>query len=140
VPDASKKINLEPIEVTGDDLVSYGLIREFVGRIPVISPIHPLTEKDLIKIMARGKHSLLKEIYRSCRHYGIQFSFTQGALKAIAQETIKKGTGARSLRGTVNKIIEPYIYSHARVVSKEDIKIKITRKAVFERLSQTKYG
>ena len=125
-PDNSKP---ETLEATGDDLVSYGLIRELVGRIPVISPIHPLTEIHLIKILTKGKHSLLKQINRNSQKYGIQFSFTRGALEAIAKDAIKKGTGARSLRGTINKIIEPYIYEHARARHKEENKIRITRKA-----------
>ena len=116
----------ETIEVTGDDLVSYGLIREFVGRIPVISPIHPLTKKDLIKIMNRGKNSLLKAINRDSLKYGIQFRFTRGALEAIANDAIRKGTGARSLRGTINKIIEPHIYEHARSGAQEEKEIKIS--------------
>ena len=53
-----------------------------------------------------------------------------GALEAIAAEAIKKDTGARSLRGTINKIIEPYIYEHARTGNKEENKIRISRKMV----------
>ena len=135
-PDASENSKLGMVEVTGDDLVSYGLIREFVGRIPVISPIHPLTENDLIKIMARGKHSLLKEINRDSRKYGIQFRFTRGSLESIAMDAIQKGTGARSLRGTINKILEPYIYNHARAGYKEETKIRINSKNISERLSR----
>ena len=129
-PDSPDNSRPETLEATQDDLVSYGLIREFVGRIPVISPIHPLTEKHLIKILAGGKHSLLKEINRSSRQYGIQFSFTRGALEAIAADAIQKGTGARSLRGTINKIIEPYIYDHARAGHKEEKEIRISLKMV----------
>ena len=120
----------ESLEATGEDLVSYGLIRELVGRIPVISSIHPLSEKHLIKILTGGKHSLLKEINRDSRHYGLQFTFTLGALKAIAADAIQKNTGARSLRGTINKIIEPYIYNHARAGHKEEITIRINRKDI----------
>ncbi|MEA1928538.1 MAG: AAA family ATPase, partial [Candidatus Auribacterota bacterium] len=127
-PDSSKQ---KQPGVIGDDLISYGLIREFVGRIPVISPIHPLTEIDLIKIMARGKHSLLKEINRSSQKYGIQFIFTRGALEAIAKDAIQKGTGARSLRGTINKLIEPYIYKHAKTGYNEATKIRINKKDVY---------
>lgn len=132
-PDAPGNSKPETLEATGDDLVSYGLIRELVGRIPVISPIHPLTEKHLIKILARGRHSLLKEINRSSRQYGIQFSFTRGALKAIAADAIQKGTGARSLRGTINKIIEPYIYTYARARHEEEMEIRISRNEVLNK-------
>jgi len=132
--EASDNSKLEMLKVTGDDLVSYGLIREFVGRIPVISTIHPLTEKDLIKIIARGKHSLLKAINRNSRKYGIQFSFTRGALEALANDAMQKGTGARSLRGTINRIIEPYIYEHARAKHKKEIIINITRKNILAEL------
>ncbi len=120
----------ETLEATGDDLVSYGLIRELVGRIPVISPIHPLTKKHLIKILAGGKHSLLKEINQNSLHYELQFTFTRGALKAIANDAILKGTGARSLRGTINKIIEPYIYNHARTGHIIEKQIQISLKMV----------
>lgn len=134
-PGSSGNFKPETFEATQDDLVSYGLIREFAGRIPIISPIRPLTEKHLIKILAGGKHSLLNEINRSSRRYGIQFSFTRGALKAIAADAIRKGTGARSLRGTINKIIEPYIYHHARARNKEEKEIRITRKVIIDRLT-----
>jgi ATP-dependent Clp protease ATP-binding subunit ClpX len=134
-PDASDNSKVEMLEVTGNDLVSYGLIREFVGRIPVISPIHPLTEKDLRKIIARGKHSLLKTINRDSRKYGIHFNFTGGALEAIANDAIQKGTCARSLSGTINKIIEPYIFEDAQVTYKKEITIEITIQDIIEGLN-----
>jgi hypothetical protein len=73
--------------------------------------------------MIRGKYLSipLNEINRSSRQYGIQFSFTRGALESIANDAGHKGTGARSLRGTINKIIEPYIYDQARDGRKEII-------------------
>ena len=135
-PDSSENLKPKTVEATGDDLVKYGLIREFVGRIPIISPIHPLSEEHLIRILARGKHSLLKEINRSSQQYGIHFSFTRGALEAMAKDSIQKGTGARSLRGTINKIIEPYIYKYARTGHKKKNIIRITDQDIFERSNQ----
>jgi ATP-dependent Clp protease ATP-binding subunit ClpX len=135
VPHSPDNLKPETIEATQDDLVSYGLIRELVGRIPIISQIHPLTKKHLIKILARGKHSILNEINCSSRQFGIQFRFTRGALEAIVKDAFQKGTGARSLRGTINKIIEPYIYNHARAGHNEETEIKINRKNILDRLN-----
>lgn len=126
MPDAPENSKPETLEATGDDLVSYGLIRELVGRIPLISPIHPLTEKHLIKILTGGKHSLLKEINRNSRKYGLQFTFTRGALETIAKDATQKNTSARSLRRTINKIIKPYIYNHARAGHKKKTEIRIS--------------
>ncbi|MDP8235136.1 MAG: AAA family ATPase [Candidatus Erginobacter occultus] len=109
-----------------DDLVRYGLLREFAGRIPVVAHLDRLTEQQLVRILSDGEHSLLAAVNREARLHGLGFSFTAGALRAIAAAALKKGTGARSLRGTLNRIIEPHVFANARTGGRRKKEIRIT--------------
>ncbi len=109
-----------------DDLVEYGLLREFAGRIPVVARLEQLTADQLVRILAGGEHSLLAAVNRECRRHGLSFSFTPAALRAVATAALARGTGARSLRGTLNGIIEPHIFRRARAGSRSVRETRIT--------------
>ena len=109
-----------------DDLVEYGLLREFAGRIPVVARLEQLTEKQLVRILAGGEHSLLAAVNREWRRHGLGFSFTPAALRAVAAAALEQGTGARSLRGTLNRITEPLIFANARTGRRRPKEIRIT--------------
>ncbi len=85
--------SLEP-----EDLLKYGLIPEFIGRLPIIATLEDLDEKSLIKILQEPKNSLIKQYQELFKLEGAKLSFKDSAIKEIAQKAINKKTGARGLR------------------------------------------
>jgi len=84
--------------VEPDDLVKYGLLPEFVGRVPVIAPLHKLPKQALIDILVEPKNSLIKQYSRYFQMEGVALEFTDDALEEIAVQALKYNTGARALR------------------------------------------
>ncbi|MCB0348098.1 MAG: ATP-dependent Clp protease ATP-binding subunit ClpX, partial [Bdellovibrionales bacterium] len=87
--------------VLPDDLVRFGLIPEFIGRLPVISVLDPLTEEALLEILVKPKNALTRQYQKLFGMDNVKLTFTEGALKAIAKESIKRKTGARGLRAVI---------------------------------------
>ena len=92
--------NLEP-----EDLIKYGLIPEFIGRMPIIATLNDLDEKSLIKILKEPKNSLIKQYKRLIEFENVELEFKDEALTEIAKKAIKKKTGARGLRSILENIL-----------------------------------
>ena len=92
--------SLEP-----EDLLKYGLIPEFIGRLPIIATLEDLDEKSLIKILSEPKNSLTKQYQELFKLEGVKLNFKDGALKEIAYKAISKKTGARGLRSILENIL-----------------------------------
>lgn len=92
------------------DLIKYGLIPEFVGRMPVVSPLDELDEEALIKILTEPKNSLVKQYQKLLSFDNVRLRFTEPALKAIAKKAIKRTTGARGLRAILEEIMLDIMY------------------------------
>jgi len=92
--------NLEP-----EDLIKYGLIPEFIGRMPIIATLNDLDEKSLIKILKEPKNSLIKQYKRLFEFENVELEFKDEALTEIAKKAIKKKTGARGLRSILENIL-----------------------------------
>ena len=92
--------NLEP-----EDLLKYGLIPEFIGRLPMIATLEDLDEKSLIKILQEPKNSLTKQYQELFKLDGAKLTFKENALKEIAIKAINKKTGARGLRSILENIL-----------------------------------
>ncbi|MBR1746793.1 MAG: ATP-dependent Clp protease ATP-binding subunit ClpX [Clostridia bacterium] len=92
-------------ELQPDDLIKYGLIPEFVGRMPIVATLDPLTEDDLVRIMTEPKNSLVKQYTKMMKLNGVDLIFTEDALRAIAQKSMRLKTGARGLRSIVEKLM-----------------------------------
>ncbi|MGK5092880.1 ATP-dependent Clp protease ATP-binding subunit ClpX [Deltaproteobacteria bacterium TL4] len=97
-------------ELVTEDLLKYGLIPEFVGRLPVISTLKDLTEDDLVQILVEPKNALIKQYQKLFELENVELSFTKGAIRAIAREAIKGKTGARGLRSIIEKIMLDVMY------------------------------
>ena len=97
-------------DVTTDDLVAFGLIPEFVGRIPVIAPLDTLVEEDLLHILTEPKDSIIQQFKTLVSYNDIDLHFTKGALRAIAKEAISRGTGARGLRSIVENVMTSIMF------------------------------
>jgi ATP-dependent Clp protease ATP-binding subunit ClpX len=88
-------------KVEPDDLSKFGLIPEFIGRLPCIATLAPLNESALLDILTRPKNALVKQYQKLFSFENVDLKFTDAALKAIAQEALKRRTGARGLRGVI---------------------------------------
>ncbi len=88
-------------KVEPDDLVKFGLIPEFIGRLPTIAVLDPLDEAALIDILIRPKNAITKQYQKLFSYEGVDLKFTDKALKAIAETAIRRKTGARGLRGVI---------------------------------------
>ena len=97
-------------EVTPQDLVKFGLIPEIVGRIPVITALDDLDREALIRILKEPKNALVKQYQELFLMDGVELSFSDDALEAIADKTLEKKTGARGLRSIMEQILLPVMY------------------------------
>lgn len=97
-------------QVIPEDLNKYGMIPEFVGRIPVITSLSALTEDDLIRILVDPKNALVKQYRKMFAFEDCELVFTDEALTAIAQEALKHGTGARGLRSICERVLMDIMY------------------------------
>ncbi len=96
--DKDKTVSSTLKHIQTEDLIKYGLIPEFVGRIPVLSTLEELSEDDLIKILTTPKNAIIKQYSSLIELDGVKVTFQKDALHAIAQKAIKRNTGARGLR------------------------------------------
>ena len=97
-------------KVLPEDLNSFGLIPEFVGRIPVITSVQELGEDDLVRILTEPNNALVKQYQRMFSFDNVKLTFEEGALHAIAQLAIERGTGARGLRSICESILQDTMY------------------------------
>ena len=100
---AQEKIDLQAVEP--EDLLSFGLIPEFIGRLPVISTLSELTVEDLVKILTEPKNAMVKQYSKLLALEGVDLTITKDALQALAEEAVKRGTGARALRSLFEKLM-----------------------------------
>ena len=92
-------------EVEPEDLLKFGLIPEFIGRLPVVATLEDLDEKTLIEILTKPKNALVKQYGRLFEMEGAKLSFTEDALRAVAKRAIQRKTGARGLRSIMESIL-----------------------------------
>ncbi|MCX6877155.1 MAG: ATP-dependent Clp protease ATP-binding subunit ClpX [Verrucomicrobia bacterium] len=98
--------NLNILEkVQPEDLLHFGLIPEFIGRLPVISALRKLTEDELINILTEPKNALIKQYSKQLAMNGVRLRVTRDALRALAEEAVRRGTGARALRSIFEKLM-----------------------------------
>ena len=96
--------------VLPEDLIKFGLIPEFIGRLPVVSTLSPLDEEALVKILTEPKNALTKQYKKFFDYDGVELDFTEDALTAISEEAIKRGTGARALRTIIEEVMLNIMY------------------------------
>lgn len=118
--------------VLPEDLLKFGLIPEFVGRLPIISTLEPLDEEALIRILSEPKNALVKQYQKMLELDNVKLEFEPAALEAIAKEAIKRNTGARGLRAIIEGILLDVMYE---VPSREDVNTcLITEKSVQDKV------
>jgi ATP-dependent Clp protease ATP-binding subunit ClpX len=115
--------------VEPEDLLSFGMIPEFIGRLPVISALDALTEEEMVQILTDTKNAMIKQYTKLFAMEGVRLSVTKDALKALAAQAVTKGTGARALRSMLERIMLEVMYD---VPSREDIAEVTINRAVVE--------
>ena len=105
-----KKIGEILRECQPEDLIKFGMIPEFVGRVPVIAALDELQENDLIRILTEPKNALVKQYEKLFELEGVKLTFTNGALKSIAKKAMERRTGARGLRNIMESVMMDIMY------------------------------
>jgi ATP-dependent Clp protease ATP-binding subunit ClpX len=122
-------------EVMPEDLLKFGMIPEFVGRLPVITSVHNLDREALIRILTEPRNALVRQYRRLFELDGVDLEFTDDALEAIADQGIMRGTGARGLRAILEEVLMSVMYE---VPSRKDVeRVVITRESVLEHVNPT---
>jgi ATP-dependent Clp protease ATP-binding subunit ClpX len=122
-------------DVRPEDLLKFGLIPEFVGRLPVIATVDKLGEADLMRILIEPKNALIKQYQKLFEIDNVDLEFTDDAVEAIADQAMLRGTGARGLRAILEEVLLNVMYD---VPSREDIaKVVITGEVVSDNVNPT---
>jgi ATP-dependent Clp protease ATP-binding subunit ClpX len=128
--DAADVLTREAIKFTEpEDLLSFGMIPEFIGRLPVVTALDALTEDELMLILTDTKNAMIKQYSKLLAMEGVNLTVTKDALRALAQQAVKKETGARALRSMIEKIMLEVMYE---IPSREDIADVTLNRAVIE--------
>ena len=122
---------LEPM-----DLVQYGLIPEFIGRLPVVSILEPLNKKTLIQILQEPKNALIKQYQKLFDYNGVQLDFEKSAVECVAEKALANKTGARGLRKVLEDSMLEIMYE---VPSHSNIKSCLITKEVIEKKGEPKF-
>jgi ATP-dependent Clp protease ATP-binding subunit ClpX len=110
--------------------MQYGLIPEFIGRLPVTSAVHQLSREDLITILTEPRNAIVKQFQRFFGFDGIELVFSQDALKAVANKALERETGARGLRSIIEEIL---LEVQFELPSRRDVKKCVVTKETVER-------
>jgi ATP-dependent Clp protease ATP-binding subunit ClpX len=113
-----------------EDLMQYGLIPEFIGRLPVTSAVHQLSREDLITILTEPRNAIVKQFQRFFSFDGIELVFSQDALRAVADRALERETGARGLRSIIEEIL---LEVQFELPSRRDVKKCVVTKETVER-------
>ena len=116
-------------KVEPEDLIAFGLIPEFIGRLPVVAALEELSEDQLVSVLSEPKNSLVKQYTKLLGMDGVSLNFTKDALRAMASEAITKGTGARALRSMIERIMLDVMFDSP---NRDDISEVTINRAVVE--------
>ncbi|MGI8868005.1 MAG: ATP-dependent Clp protease ATP-binding subunit ClpX [Mycobacteriales bacterium] len=122
-------------EVMPDDLLKFGMIPEFVGRLPVITTVAALDRGALIRILTEPRNAYVKQYHKLFELDGVELEFADDALEAIADQAILRGTGARALRAVMEEVLMSMMYE---VPSRDDVeRVVVTKEVVEKHVSPT---
>jgi ATP-dependent Clp protease ATP-binding subunit ClpX len=122
-------------DVMPEDLIKFGLIPEFIGRLPVVASVTNLDKESLVRILTEPRNALSRQYQRLFEMDGVELEFTAGALDAIADQAILRGTGARGLRAIMEEVLLQVMYD---IPSRTDVaKVVITEQTVKENVNPT---
>ena len=125
---------LNPQDVRPEDLVKFGLIPEFTGRLPVITTMKDLSEDDLVRVLTEPKNSLVRQYQKLLAMDGVELTFETSALKALAKTALSRKTGARGLRAEMERLMTDVMYDAPGNAKMK--KVVVTEKMIEERLGK----
>ncbi|MEU7790204.1 ATP-dependent Clp protease ATP-binding subunit ClpX [Amycolatopsis sp. NPDC049159] len=133
------KSEIEESDVFSDtmpeDLIKFGLIPEFIGRLPVVATVNHLDKDSLVNILTQPRNALVKQYKKLFEMDNVELEFTNTALDAIADQAVLRGTGARGLRAIMEEVLQPVMYD---IPSRDDVaKVVITEQTVRENVNPT---
>ncbi|MCW2854616.1 MAG: clpX [Marmoricola sp.] len=134
---ASKELEADAMfaQVRPEDLVKFGLIPEFIGRLPLIASVNKLDNAALVQILVEPRNALIKQYQKLFDIDGVELEFTDDAITAIADKAMERGTGARGLRAIIEEVLLNVMYD---VPSREDIgKVVVTGEVVSDNVNPT---
>jgi len=135
--DLADATNVEEIfnDVRPEDLLKFGLIPEFIGRLPVITAVNHLDRAALVEILTDPKNALVKQYQAMFELDGVELEFTPEAVEAVADQALLRGTGARGLRAIMEEVLQPVMFE---VPSRDDIaRVVVTEEVVLENVAPT---
>ncbi|MGV1007453.1 MAG: ATP-dependent Clp protease ATP-binding subunit ClpX [Dermatophilaceae bacterium] len=122
-------------DVMPEDLMKFGLIPEFIGRLPVITTVAPLDRDALVRILSEPRNALVRQYQRMFEIDGVELEFTDEAVLAVADQALLRGTGARGLRAIMEEVLLPVMFD---VPSEQDIaRVVVTREVVLDNVNPT---
>lgn len=122
-------------DVMPEDLLKFGLIPEFIGRVPVITTVSPLDQQALVRILTEPRNALVKQYQRMFEIDGVELELTPDAVEAVADQALLRGTGARGLRAILEEVLQQVMFD---VPSRDDIaRVVVTRETVLENVNPT---
>ncbi|GAC69044.1 ATP-dependent Clp protease ATP-binding subunit ClpX [Gordonia soli] len=122
-------------EVMPEDLIKFGLIPEFIGRLPMIASVTNLDKESLVSILSEPKNALVKQYTKLFEMDNVELEFTKDALEAVADQAIHRGTGARGLRAIMEEVLLPVMYD---IPSRDDVaKVVVTGETVSDNVLPT---
>jgi ATP-dependent Clp protease ATP-binding subunit ClpX len=122
-------------DVMPEDLIKFGIIPEFIGRLPVLTSVHSLDREALVAILTEPRNALMKQYKRLFELDNVELELSDDALDAVAEQAIMRGTGARGLRAIMEEVLLSVMYE---VPSREDIaRVVVTRDVVLEHVNPT---
>ena len=115
--------------VEPEDLIQFGMIPEFIGRLPVVSHLNQLQEQELVRVLTEPRNSMVKQFIKLFAMEGVQLEFKKDALAAIARRAMEKGTGARALRSLLETMMRDIMFD---LPSRDDVEACVITRAVVE--------
>ena len=123
-------------QVQPEDLVKFGLIPEFIGRLPIVAAVENLDEESLVRVLTEPKNSLVKQYRRLFSMDGAELRFTDDALSAVAKKAADRGTGARGLRAIMEDTLVPIMYD---LPDRDDVEEIVVDAGVINNGSEPEY-
>ncbi|KJK12341.1 ATP-dependent protease [Terrabacter sp. 28] len=122
-------------DVMPEDLLKFGLIPEFIGRLPVLTTLAPLDQQALVNILTVPRNALVKQYQKMFKIDGVDLEFTEDAIAAVADQALLRGTGARGLRAIMEEVLLPVMFD---VPSDDEIaRVVVTREVVLDNVNPT---
>ena len=118
-----------------EDLIKFGMIPEFIGRLPVVTSVTNLDREALVAILTEPRNALVKQYQRIFAIDGVELDFDEAAIGAIADQALLRGTGARGLRAIMEEVLQQVMFE---VPSRDDVaRVLVTRDVVLENVYPT---